>query len=56
MGKIKSLIHKCFRQVTMNEGNKKVTKKICNIAIGELFPMRLVKKSTLEVVLSVLWL
>jgi len=30
MGKVKSLIHKCFRQVTMNEGNKKVTKNICN--------------------------
>jgi len=30
MGKIKSLIHKCFRQVTMNKGNKKVTKNICN--------------------------
>jgi len=56
MGKVKSLIHKCFRQVTMNEGNKKLQKTFAIIAIGELFPMQLVKKSTLEVVLSVLWL
>ena len=38
MGKNKHSIHKCFREVTVKEGNKQVSKNVCNYCNWETVP------------------